>query len=212
MGLVDKFLQRLIPFASLQLPDNCLIPISLVMDGRGSASKYSIICLPKRCDLRENVKKLKLLDFTPIHTEPIKADTSETQRKQLRLKHQSLLKRLRRRRVRIKRKLQETSHRKVKIFPARTAGIVAKQLETMSELWLPSKPTAIRNQCSREVFGYLTQCQFNFIEARVAGIGYVTAKGLEALIKNSPKTDQMHKVLVRDPNSLNYRFAILKLR
>lgn len=209
---IEQCLQRLQHFATLDLPENCLIPVSLTMDSRGVATKFSIICLPKRIDLARNGKKLKSFEYDPVYSEPIKIDANEPLRKNLRHKHMCQLKRLRRRRIRIKRKQQEHSERKVKIQPTKTAGIVAKQLKEMSELWLPAEPKCVRHQCTREVFGYLTQCQFSFTEAKVVGIGYVTVNGLECLLKIGQKSSRLHKVLVRDPNSLHYRLATLRIR
>lgn len=209
---IEQCLQRLQNFSSLNVPDHCLIPISITMDNRGVATKYSIICLPKRMDLKTNVKKLKSFEYDPIYTEPIKADASEPLRKQLRHKHLCQLKRLRRRRIRVKRKEQEHAEHKVRIQPPKTASLIAKQLKAMSELWLPTEPKIVRHQCSREVFGYLTQCQFSFTEAKVVGIGYITVNGLGHLLKISQKSCRIHKVLVRDPNSLHYRLATLRIR
>lgn len=189
-----------------------MIPVSISIDGRGSASKYSIICLPKLSDFKRYQRKRNTLDSTPIFTESIQIDANEKLRKQLRRKHIKLLKRLRQRRVRIKRKYQETSQRKVRIIPSRTATIVIEQLKIMRELWLPTTQKYIRKQCSRDVFGYLTQCQFDFIAANVTGIGYVTSRGLEALGKIKSNRKYCNKVLIRDPNSLHYRFATIQIR
>lgn len=196
---------------SVNLPENCLIPISILMDGRGAAENFSIVCLPKKSDLKREQRKKQNLINEPIYTEPMRSDDQELARKQLRRNHLRLLKRLRRRRVRTKRRQQETAERKVLIVKASTAALVAEQRKTMSEMWLPSQPTNIRRQCTREVFGYLTQAHFSFIKAKVAGIGYATVNGIRSLLKNTAKAGPV-KVLVRDPNSANYRKATLKIR
>lgn len=193
-----------------QIDENCLIPVSILMNNRGTASKFSIICLPKKQDLISNANKLKF-GHASTHKEPIGCDANEQSRKTLRRNHLKVLKRLRRRRVRVKRKHQENSERKVIIAPPKTAKLIAEQLDTMCQLWLPSKPKRIRGQCSREVFGYLTQCQFSFKEAKVAGIGYVTILGLYKLIQSNVG-QKLNQVLVRDPNSINYRLATLSIR
>lgn len=193
------------------IDENCLISVSLTLNGRGMANKFSIICLPKRHDLKHNEIRLKQFDFKPVFSEPNGKDENESMRKQLRLKHLMMLKRLRRRRVRIKRKKQEYSERKVIIAPAKTAKLIANQLNQMCELWLPTNSKTIRHQCSREVFGYLTQCQFSFHDAKVAGIGYITFNGLRKLMKLN-YGQKLNQVLVRDPNSINYRLATLYIR
>lgn len=212
---MDKYLNGKISSAAIQnlhqIAENCLIPVSLLMNDRGIANKFSIICLPKKSDLKRNANKLKQFDHSPVYVEPIGRDGNQEKRKHLRMTHLKLLKRLRRRRVRVKRKNQEYSERKVIIAPPQTAKLIAEQLQKMCEFWLPSTPKQIRHQCSREVFGYLTQSQFSFIEAKVGGIGYVTMNGLHKLVKlkNGQKSNN---VLIRDPNSLNYRMATVSIR
>lgn len=209
---LDHCLQHHQKSSGLNLPENCLIPVSVDMDGRGTAENFSIICLPKHADFkRERMLKENLLN-EPICTEPARADDQEVARKVLRRNHLAMLKRLRRRRVRTKRRQQETAQRKVLIVKAATAALIADQRKTMNEMWLPSQSDRIRNQCSREVFGYLTQSHFSFVKAKVAGIGYVTANGIRNLLKMMSKTGSAPKVLVRDSNSANYRKATLKIR
>lgn len=196
----------------VNLPENCLIPVTIDLDGRGIARKFSIICLPKRADFtRERVLR-ETLTNKPIYSEPSRLDTQEFARKLLRSNHIKLLKRLRRRRIRTKRRQQETAQRKVLVANAATAKLIAAQRETMNEMWLPKQPIRIRNQCSREVFGYLTQAHFSFIKGKVAGIGYITSNGFQSLLRLYMKKNSVPKVLVRDPNSVNYRKATLKIR
>lgn len=190
---------------------NALIPISLSMNGRGNVKKFSIICLPKKQDIRKNNDNRKQFIQNPVLMEPGSIDANEKERKRLRLNHLMMLKRLRSRRVRVKRKKQEYSERKVIIAPSQTAHLIKTQYNRMCELWLPTQPKTIRQQCSREVFGYLTQSQFMFHEAKVGGIGYVTVNGIQKLtrINSNQKSNQ---VLVRDPDSLNYRLAKICVR
>lgn len=195
------------------IDENCLIPITLTMNGRGNANKFSIICLPTKQDLRKYQTNRNEFINTPVLTESIATDANEKARKLLRSNHLTLLKRLRRQRVRVKRKQQEFSERKVIIAGPRTASLIRTQYEQMCELWLPISPKTIRRQCSREVFGYLTQCQFMFHEAKVCGIGYATVNGIRKLSKMIKPIGQRSKnVLVRDPNSLIYRLASISIR
>ncbi|XP_031630008.1 ribonucleases P/MRP protein subunit POP1 [Contarinia nasturtii] len=195
------------------IDENCLIPVSLAMNGRGNAKKFSIICLPKKQDIRNNEKNRNEFINRPVLSEPVAIDVNETQRKLLRLNHLKMLKRLRRRRVRVKRKQQEFVDRKVIIAPSHTTKQTKLQYDRMCELWLPSAPKAIRKQCTRDVFGYLTQCQFMFHEAKVSGVGYVTVNGIRELAKlGVNQKRKLNQVLVRDPNSSIYRFATLSIR
>ncbi|GLV46410.1 POP1 ribonuclease P/MRP subunit [Carabus blaptoides fortunei] len=72
--------------------DNCLVPVALSLLKRGNMKKFSIICLPEECDLKNKNE--------PV--EPLHKDENQTIRKDLRVAHQKLLKRLRKRRVRAK--------------------------------------------------------------------------------------------------------------
>lgn len=193
------------------IDEGCLIPVALEMNGRGMANKFSIICLPTKNDLQNNVKHSRQFNNTPVLSEPTAHDPHEHKRKQMRTKHLMLLKRLRRRRVRVKRKRQEYSERKVIIAPAKTAQLIETQFKQMCQLWLPSQPPSIRNQCSREVFGYLSLGQFSLHAGKVSGVGYVAVNGLRQLLKTN-YGGKMNQVLVRDPNNANYRVATLSIR
>lgn len=209
---IDQFLRGRTKILT-NIDENALIPIALTMTGRGNANNFTIICLPTKHDLRKHQRNRNQFVNAPILTEPIAIDANELARKRLRSSHLALLKRLRRQRVRVKRKNQEFSERKVIIAAPQTASLIRQQNERMCELWLPISPKTIRQQCSREVFGYLTQCQFMFHDAKVCGIGYVTINGLRKLSKLSITTGQNTKnVLVRDPNSLIYRLATITIR
>lgn len=209
---IEQFLAGRTKFLS-NIDENCLIPIALAMNSRGNANKFSIICLPTKKDLRKYQSNRNEFVNTPVRTETIAIDANEIARKRLRFNHLTLLKRLRRRRVRVKRKKQEFSERRVIIAAPQTASLIRTQYDKMCELWLPISPKTIRQQCSREVFGYLTQCQFMFHEAKVCGVGYVTMNGIRKLSKMMISTGQKSKnVLVRDTNSLIYRLATISIR
>lgn len=209
---IDQFLSGRTKFLT-NIDENALIPIELTMTGRGNANKFTIICLPTKQDLRKQQKNRNKFINAPALSEAIAIDANELARKRLRTNHLALLKRLRRRRVRVKRKHQEYSERKVIIAGPQTASLIRKQNETMCELWLPIAPKTIRQQCSREVFGYLTQCQFMFHDAKVCGIGYVTINGLRKLAKTLKSIGlKTNNVLIRDPNSLIYRLATISIR
>lgn len=213
---IEQFINGKRNTLPIDVDENCLIPVTLTLNDRGNPGQFSIICLQNKCDVKRargksNGRKWSLsLAKQPALTQPIAADRNEYKRKQLRLNHLQLLKRLRRKRVRVKRKQQEYSERKVIIAPPQTAKLVREQYEQMCELWLPVTPKTIRQQCMREVFGYLTQCQFMFHEAKVCGIGYVTINGIRKLSKCNGRAS--NQVLVRDPNSLNYHLARISIR
>ncbi|XP_011188370.2 ribonucleases P/MRP protein subunit POP1 [Zeugodacus cucurbitae] len=198
-----------------EMPDNCLIQLHFRMKTRGNLEDYSLICLPTRGDFKRNLKQIKKTNHEPIFTEPPLPDLVERERKQLRKTHKKLLKRLRARRMREKRKLQETSTTRVHIRPANTATLVAAQLERMCKLWLPedlSTLYTVRKQCQREVFGYATTAHFSYTEATVCAVGYVTPAGLKQLLTLCAQCNVRQPMcLMRNPRSRHYRFASFKL-
>lgn len=102
------------------------------------------------------------------------------------------------------------------IRPAGTSQLVAAQFKRMSELWLPETKIntlySVRKQCSREVFGYITNSNFSYIEATVGGVGYVTIEGLRQLLDVCRVAHIKRPMcLVRSTNSRHYRFASFKL-
>lgn len=191
------------------IDQNSLIPVYITLESRGNVHEFALICIPTKKDLRCNQKRKKYKNNTPIHIEPLVADANEKLRKKLRTEHMKLLKRMRRRRVREKRKKQETSEFRVVIARPMTESIIAEQRQKMYQLWLPDKPKSIRNQCSREVIGYVTQGGFSYLEARCCAIGYVTALGLKQMLTLCEKNPL---VLIRNTNSRNYRLAKIKVR
>ncbi|KAH8414928.1 hypothetical protein KR215_011034 [Drosophila sulfurigaster] len=201
-----------------EVPDDSLIQIRLQLHARGQLKANALICLPTPQDWQRQRRQLKRNDLAPVHLEPPLPDANERRRKETRLGHKRLLKRLRARRVREKRKLQETSTRRVHIRAAQTAQLVREQFERMCRLWLPTEPAetrdSVRRQCSREVFGYVTTAGFSYSQAKVCGVGYVVAAGLRQLLAERVDRGNGGKTLlclVRDADSLVYRFARLEI-
>ncbi len=213
LQIIQKALESCTPIGSIDLPTNCLIPITLTMDARGTLENNSLICLPKPSDLKRDVRKKSNFDKDPVYEEPHQLDQNENERKTLRLSHLKLLKRLRRRRVRVKRRKQETSDKRVLIAKPGTAKLIRDQMNKIRELWLPENPTtSVRNQCSREVLGFVTFSNFSFIEATVTGTGYVALNSLAKLIKNCGKAKGQLRVMVRSTTSRQYRLARVKVK
>lgn len=213
---VQQILVKRLPFSALQIQDtNCLVPVYLTMVTRGTLGQCSLICIPKPSDIKRNARKIRSFDNEPVFMEPLRSDAQELERRQIRQTHLKLLKRLRRRRVRAKKRKQETAERRVLIAKPGTAKLIAEQLQKMRELWLPEQPTSIRHQCGREVLGYVTQGDFSFSEATVAGVGYIAFNGLRKLVDVCTKMKGTGagecRVLVRSTNTRQYRFATLKI-
>lgn len=212
LQMIQKSLESCSPIHSIDLPTNCLIPVTITMDSRGTLENNSLICLPKPSDLKRDCRKKRNFDNEPVYEEPLQVDRNESERKVLRANHLKLLKRLRRRRVRVKRRKQETSDKRVLIAKPGTAKLIREQMNKIRELWLPEHPASVRNQCSRDVLGFVTFTNFSFIEAKVTGTGYVALNSLAKLIKNCGKTKGNIRVLVRSTNSRQYRLAKVKVK
>ncbi|EAT38600.1 AAEL009542-PA [Aedes aegypti] len=211
LSKIHHALNRKFNLKSAQMTPSSLIPVYLTMKTRGNPGDIALICLPLRSDFRENKQKRQHTDFSPVHTEPLRKDPEQKERILLRKQHLRLLKRLRNRRIRQKKARQRKNPGTlIRIAKPQNEKLIRDQLAKMRELWLPAKPESIRNQCSRECFGYVTQCNFSLSEAKVTALGYVTTKGLEKLYKTCTKGT--FKVLVRGTKSRCYRFATIKIR
>ncbi|KFB51306.1 hypothetical protein ZHAS_00019358 [Anopheles sinensis] len=202
--------ERKVNISSIGLTSNTLVPLLLTLKTRGNPGDNGLICLPKREDLRTNKMNRAINRNDAVYTEPLRTDPNAHQRKTLRAEHLRTLKRLRSRRVREKKRQQRnTPGVLVRIAKPNNRALVEEQLRRMADLWIPARPDTVRNQCTRECFGYLTKCSFSLTEGKVTCIGYVTAKGLEKLFKICSKGTP--KVLVRGIKSRNYRFASIRL-
>lgn len=199
--------KTVLPKEILESHGNCLVQICLEMRSRGNPKDLAVICIPKKEDLRKHFKAMHSND--PVYTEPLKSDPLEDERKTLKASHKKLLKRLRRQRVREKRRKQKTSCEMVKIAPAKTSQLIKEQFEKMCNLWVPRDPSTIRNQCSREVFGYVTQSSFCLSEGKVTAIGYVTPQGLQKIFTEKRNPEML--VLVRGKHTRHYRLARFKV-
>ncbi|XP_055625873.1 ribonucleases P/MRP protein subunit POP1 [Toxorhynchites rutilus septentrionalis] len=211
LGKIQLSLQRKFNIKSAKLSAEALIPLFLTMKSRGNPGDNSIICLPLRHDFRKNKQQGASHDNSPVYTEPLRKDPCQKERHLLRSSHLRLLKRLRNRRIREKKARQRKNPGTlIRIARPQNQTLIREQLVKIRELWLPAKPSSVRNQCSRECFGYVTRSSFSLSEGKVTALGYVTAKGLEKLFKICIKGT--FKVLVRGTKSRCYRFATIKVR
>lgn len=78
--------------------------------------------------------------------------------------------------------------------------------QKMRQLWLP-EPTSIRNSCSREVIGFVTNGGFSFSTGHNSAIGYIVLGCLPTIFSSKCK----NRVLIRNTNSRQYRLAQLEL-
>lgn len=210
---INNILLGKTPLEKLDCLNNFLIPISLEMDSKGVPSKNGIICIPSKRDIKSFLMKKSIRDRGPVHFEPITKDVDENTRKNMQIDHKKLLRRLRNRRVRRKRKLQENSSFPIKIQKSSTEKIVEEHYERICDLWLPKKPVTIRYQCSRQVIGYVTVSRFVFSSGKVCSLGYLTKQGFVELIRMFQKFKGLSPfVLTRANESKCYNVTSLKIK
>lgn len=76
----------------------------------------------------------------------------------------------------------------------------------MRDLWVPPSVTSVRNICSRELIGYLSNGAFSFSEAQGCGVGYMPYNALKKLLEG-----KQNNVLIRNTCSRKYRLAKFKI-
>ncbi|XP_053687463.1 ribonucleases P/MRP protein subunit POP1 [Sabethes cyaneus] len=211
LNKIQLSLSRKYNIKSANLPSNCLVPVFLTVKARGNPGDNALICLPHRQDFRQNKNQKQVNDNSPVFVEPLRKDPVQKERQQLRKIHLRQLKRLRNRRIREKKiRQRKQPGTLVRIAKPQNRNLIQQQLAKMKELWLPSVPASIRNQCSRECIGYVTQSSFSLTEGKVTAVGYIGSRGLEKLFKVCTKGS--FKVLIRGTKTRCYRFATLKVR
>jgi len=184
----------------------CLVPIIIYVSQKGVLKSNSHICLPTSNDLSDIGSKSFLGPKEKIHK-----DLNAFKRKVYRLEHKKLLRSLRRKRVAEKRKRNVCCKRsKRKISP--TSQIVKEYLNQMKKLWIPEEELPIKNSCNRTLLGFLNEGHYSFTKSSYVGIGYVPGPALLKLFNFwSESKSNLPYVLVRNPNSDQYRYAQLSV-
>lgn len=183
-----------------------LVLVGVELCGRGTLKEGAMICAMTKKDSKSAKSK-----HSQGPTELLALDKNEDKRKTLREAHLALLKRLRKKRVEAKRKLEENDVILIKRLKNNskirsTDDLVKRQSEVMRELWVPSYVETVKNSCSRCIMGYTVCGDFTFTQSNSTGYGYVTVTSLL-----SHKESQPALVLVRNLSSLQYHFARLKV-
>lgn len=191
-----------------EFPDfqNCLIPIRLDISQKGILKSNSHVCLPTPDDLSKIGTASYLGPQEKIHK-----DLNSFKRKIYRLEHKKLLRSLRRKRVLEKKKRNVLCKRyKRKVSP--TSQIVKEYLNQMKKLWIPEEQSELKNSCSRVILGFSYKSHYSFTKSKCVGIGYMPAPALLELFSLwSVSKSNLPYVLVRNPNSNQYRYALLSV-
>lgn len=222
--------QKLIKFPKFPSQKYSLLPVRLEAVQKGVTDDMSIICIPSE----EDIVKILSDSFKNDLIETQNSDENQDVRQNIRNNHKKLLLRLRRQRVRAKRREEELimesdsgSAKKKADSDVKhpTQDLVIAHNSKMEDLWLPNtnKLGSIKNACSRETAGFVTKGNFSFTEAKGCGVGYISYlslwKLLQVWIDHYPQkivTTSTVKsanviVLVRSPNSYQYRLAKLSI-
>ncbi|XP_025830513.1 ribonucleases P/MRP protein subunit POP1 isoform X4 [Agrilus planipennis] len=163
---------------------NCLVPVRIKMLDKGAPKIFAVICLPHSND---NCKKMTLM-------EPLKEDLNEQKRKDLRSSHKMDLKKRSKERKKLKKVKRNSDSEKLESYR-----------NEIEKLWLPDSTKNVRFSSSREVIGFVTKAQFSFTRAKNCANGYIALGAFQSLVCSSAK------VLVRNVNSLQYRFGIVNV-
>ncbi|XP_054013836.1 ribonucleases P/MRP protein subunit POP1 isoform X1 [Hylaeus anthracinus] len=193
---------------------NCLVRVKITVLQKGCPRRFALICMPKI----EDVNKFRGNRNWSGPVEKLNHDSNEAARKILRKKHLSLLKRLKRQRIRHRNALtnkidqimnqnfQILNHEnKAKKLLETSREVVYTQSQKMSQLVLPDC-VRVKHSCDREIMGYITAADFSFAEAKGIGFGYVTLNAIIELI------NKMYTfVLVRNTQTRQYRIARVEI-
>lgn len=179
-----------------------LVQVGIEMCGRGTVKQFSLICALGEKDYKLTNNKSGRGPIEWLHE-----DVNEEQRTALRDAHKAKLKKLRRKRVKAKRELEESgvfaTKEDTKVNP--TEELVKKQAEVIKKLWLP-EVESVKSSSSRSVMGFVTCGDYSFTRSQEFGYGFVALSALLTILEQ-----KQNYVLVRNIMSLQYNFARIKL-
>ena len=156
----------------------CLVPVRIVLSGRGAPGCTSMICLANEDDLESSdIRETK-------HKDPNKPAKKKNKKKSSEITN------------------RDTDNAESDWKPSK------RNLKTDVDMSkLPTVENVVHN-CSRPTIGYVTSGGFSFASGQGVGVGFVSLQGLLAVISQKPKTSsRVATVLVRSTRSLQYRFA-----
>ncbi|XP_014276048.1 ribonucleases P/MRP protein subunit POP1 isoform X2 [Halyomorpha halys] len=178
---------------------SAIVGVMITLKGKGNLENNAYICIPTKSDL-EKLKANRNFSgpFEEKHRDVLKDDRKSTSDD-----HKKLLKKLsrRRRKNRNQGNVSECS---------KSDEVVSEHSEVMKRLWLPECTTVKEFGC-RTVLGFVVNGDFSFTSAKSSGVGYVCFKGLLTLLQVFEEFEKHRFILVRNHNSLQYRFATIKI-
>ncbi|XP_073488122.1 ribonucleases P/MRP protein subunit POP1 isoform X2 [Aquarana catesbeiana] len=163
-----------------------LVWVRLAMVTKGSPELHSLICIPAQEDFIQ-LKKDKLFagPQEPKHSDPFKSKIVKQKKERKKQKSKS----------------KHEGSEKMEI----NADLSVSDQLTLG-LW-PSPIPEVTTHCSRLLFGYVTHGDFSMAAGCGGALGFVSLTGLLHLLQQT--SDKIGIVLLRNPSSLQYRFAKL---
>ncbi|XP_053571212.1 ribonucleases P/MRP protein subunit POP1 [Bombina bombina] len=164
-----------------------LVWVRISMLLKGSPELHALICIPTRQDLQQ-LKEVKSFSGPQEnkHSDPFK-------KKVLKLKKDK-----KKEKLKIKKSGAEKNESNVEI---------SQDDDLTLGLW-PNPLPKVTTHCSRVLLGFVTHGNFSMAVGCGEALGFVSLTGLIHML-SCQSTDQRGLVLLRDPSSLQYRFAKL---
>ncbi|GFR72813.1 ribonucleases P/MRP protein subunit POP1-like [Elysia marginata] len=177
-----------------------LIPVRLCILQRGVPATYGHICLPSQEDL-------KVLDgdktfggpFEPKHKDPGQAARKEERKERLRLRKRK--KRGKGKKEKVVESSEDTKEVQLDL---------EVKLEVSEENQGGKEVDSLLKSTSRDIIGFVKSGDFDLATGQGLGFGFCSVAALLALIENQ-KHRRFCLALVRNPTSLQYRFATISL-
>ncbi|KAJ6653810.1 hypothetical protein lerEdw1_008654 [Lerista edwardsae] len=164
-----------------------LVWVGLSFLAKGSPEAHTMICIPAKEDLLEFSKDPRFCG----PQEPKHSD---------RFRHKVLKQKRHRKR-------QGNKKAAARSAPAPLGGAAAEHEDLVLGLW-PDPLPDVPSHCSRALLGFVTQGDFSLAFGCSEALGFVSLTGLLQMLLDQP-ADQGGLVLLRNPASLQYRFARL---
>lgn len=88
------------------------------------------------------------------------------------------------------------------------AGYVKEQ----EDLWVPGKLSqGLKYECCRSLLGFVMEGGYSYRAGKAVGLGFVPAMALVEFIEGSEQLCSRGKVLTRQPDTAQYRTAMMEV-
>ena len=85
-------------------------------------------------------------------------------------------------------------------------------MKEQEDLWVPGILShGLRDVCSRSLLGFIVEGGYSYRAGKAVGLGFVPAVALVELINATEQPCRRGKVLTRQPDTAQYRFAMMEV-